>query len=74
MTMSRADDIRARAEAEIRVAELEEELVAAKDSGDVTSELKLQLREARQEFRELRAGDAVAAPEAVSATADVKKD
>lgn len=69
--MSRADEIRARAEVEIRVAELEEEMVAAKESDELTQELKLELREARRTFRELRG--TVAAPEAVSATAEVRE-
>jgi len=71
--MSRADEIRARAEAEIAVAELEEKLLAAKEDGEVTQELKLELREARRAHREMREGDATTAPAAVSATADVKR-
>lgn len=64
--MSRADEIRARADAEIRVAELEDALLTAKADGDVPAELKLELREARRAHRELREGDAVAAPEAIT--------
>lgn len=52
--MSRADEIRARSEAEIAVAELEDRLIAAKEAGEDTESLKLDLRQARQSFRELR--------------------
>lgn len=71
--MSRADEIRAKAEAEIAVAELEDQLLAAKESGDVPAELKLELREARRTFRELRESDAVASPATVSAAAEVQE-
>ena len=71
--MSRADDIRARADAEIAVAELEEQLLAAKETGDVPADLKHDLRAARQAFRQLREGDAVAAPETITATAEVQE-
>lgn len=53
--MSRADELRA----ELAVAELEEQLVAAKDAGDVPTELKHELRAARQAHRELREAAAV---------------
>lgn len=49
--MSRADDIRAAAEAAAKVAELEDELVAAKDNEAVTAELKHELRYARWVLR-----------------------
>lgn len=76
--MSRADDIRARAEAEARVAELEDELIAAKDTAEGPDrDLKDQLRAARQEYRELRAaedpGPGVARPDVIAATAAVKE-
>lgn len=71
--MSRADDIRARAEAEIAVAELEDRLVEAKEAGDDVEDLKLELREARRAFREYREGDASVNPAAVSAAAEVKE-
>lgn len=45
--MSRADDIRAAAEAAAKVAELEDELIEAKDNESVTAELKRELRYAR---------------------------
>ena len=48
--MPTADELRA----QLAVAELEEELVAAKADGDVPTELKLKLREARRAHRELR--------------------
>jgi hypothetical protein len=51
--MSRAE-IMARAEAEAQVADLEDQLAAAKEAGDVPAELKLELRAARRSFRELR--------------------
>lgn len=42
--------------AELEVVELEEQLVAAKATGDASRELKLRVREARQRYRELRGG------------------
>lgn len=48
--MSNAATLRAA----LAVAELEEELVAAKADDSVTPELKHQLRDARREHRELR--------------------
>lgn len=74
--MSRADDIRALAEAEALVADLEDELVAAKVTVDgPTRDLKLKLRDARQKYRELRpgrsAGDAVVSPDVIAATTEV---
>lgn len=72
--MSRAEELRA----ELTVAELEEQLVAAKEAGDVPAELKHELRAARQTHRELRAASAepdegVARPATVSATAEVQE-
>jgi hypothetical protein len=60
--------------AELEAAELEEQLAAAKKDGPASHALKLQVREARKRFRELRGptevgpGDAVATPEPVKAT------
>lgn len=77
--MSRADELRAKYEAEIAMVELEDELIAAKDSGDVSRDLKLQVREARRVFREQRAGDpvaegdAVASPEPIAVKAEVQE-
>lgn len=79
--MTRADDIRALAEAEATVAELEDELVAAKQAGEDAEALKLDLRQARRRFRELRStqgqalaeGDAIASPATVTATAQVQE-
>lgn len=51
--MSRAEELRA----ELAVAELEEQLVAAKEDGTLTDELKNELREARRAHRELREED-----------------
>lgn len=48
--MSRADDLRA----ELELAELEEELLAAKADGTLDRELKNKVRAARQAHRELR--------------------
>lgn len=65
-------------EAELEVAKLEEQLRDAKQTSDGPSnELKLELREARRRFRELRqarpAGEGVARPETVATTAEVKE-
>lgn len=90
--MSRSDELRAQLEAEIAVMELEEELAASKAAPEVCKkcgqkihqaatgdqrDLKERLREARQRFRDLRAGapaaegDAVASPGSVDASAGV---
>lgn len=79
--MSRADDLRDAHEAELAVVELEDELVRLKGlkrpDPEKVRETKLALREARQAFRELRAGgpvapgDAVVSPATVEATAGV---
>ena len=50
--MSRSDQLRA----ELAVAELEERLAAAKAAGDDISELKHEVRAARQAYRESREG------------------
>jgi len=76
--MSRADDLRAGLEAELAVVELEDELLAAKEAGEVPRELKDRLREARRVFREQRSGvagdgDAVVNPAAVQASASVQE-
>lgn len=71
--MSRAEQIRARYEAELEVAELEDELVAAKEAGEVPRELKLQLREARRQFRLERAGSAQVSPATVEVVAGVEE-
>jgi hypothetical protein len=65
--MSRADELRA----ELELLELEAEFVAAKESGEVTREQKLALREARRAFREQREGAAVASPDVIEVKADV---
>ena len=79
--MSRADDLRAALEAELAVVELEDELVklkAAKKTDQARlREAKLDLREARRAYRELRAGevaegDAAANPDTVNASASVR--
>lgn len=75
--MARADELNA----ELRVVELEERLVRAKESGDLSDEqlreLKLQLREARRGHRELREGrgpdEGEARPDTVSASAQVEE-
>ena len=75
--MSRADDLKARQQAELAVVSLEEELIAAKESGTDRGDLvevKERLREARRVYREMTApepaeGDAVAHPETVNTSA-----
>ncbi len=57
--------------AELKVAELEQALVAAKANGSVTRELKLELREARRTFRELRGATGTANPDTITASAEV---
>lgn len=71
--MSRADEIRARSDAEIAVAELEDQLISAKEAGEDTEGLKLELREARRAFRELRQVDAVAEPGTIAASTEVQE-
>lgn len=75
--MSRVEELRARYSAELAVAELEDQFVAMKadpdaDPGELGA-LKLHLREARRQFRELRARDAAANPATVQATTSVEK-
>lgn len=67
--MGRLDDLRARHDAELAVVELEDALLAAKDSGQVPQELKEALREARRVHRELRAGEAAPSPAVIAAAA-----
>lgn len=71
--MSRADELRAKYEAELAVLELEEELVVAKDSDDPETlrDVKDRLRETRRVFREQRAGDATVSPATIETTAGV---
>jgi hypothetical protein len=77
VNVSRSDELRAQLEAELAVAELEEQLAAEKEAGEVSRDTKNALREARQRFRDLRAGvpagegDAVAGPGTVEASAGV---
>jgi hypothetical protein len=66
--MSRADELRA----ELALLELEDEYVAAKESGADREALKaLGLREARQAFREQREGATVASPDVIQVTTEV---
>jgi hypothetical protein len=68
--MSRAEELRALHDAELAVVELEEQLVAAKDTEDgPTRALKLELRAARERFRRLRSGEGVATPATIEAKA-----
>lgn len=74
--MSRADDLRDAHEAELAVVELEDELVRLKGlkrpDPEKVRTTKLALREARQVFRELRAGGPVAPGDAVASPATVE--
>lgn len=73
--MPSADELRAA----LVVAELEDELAAAKDDGNADRDLKDRLRAARQEYREKyrTASDAVedgiAEPDAIQTTATVEE-
>lgn len=69
--MSRADDLRARYEAELAVLDLEDSLIAAKQAGDTDriAEVKVALREARASFRAMRG--AVVDPATIEASAEV---
>lgn len=71
--MPSTDELRAA----LAAAELEEELVAAKETGGADMDLKLRVREARRVYRDLREGRPAepgeARPTAVKATAAVKK-
>jgi hypothetical protein len=75
--MSRADDLRRRAEAEAAVLDLEDRLIELKDGGDPAdlAAAKHALRAARAEHRGLRAADpaeaGTARPETVRAAAEV---
>ncbi len=66
--MSRADEVRARYEEELALAELEDELAEAKQAGTITPELKLKLRQARRAFRLRREGSADAQAQTVQTT------
>jgi hypothetical protein len=72
--MSRVDELEALRGAEIAVAELEAQFIADKDAGIDRAD-RATLRDARRHLRELRAsdqpvaGDALASPAAVTATA-----
>lgn len=76
---SRAAALRAYQQAELRVVELEEELIAAKETGEVSRDLKLELRQARESFRLLREatppeeapGDATVRPSTIETSAGV---
>lgn len=70
--MSRADEVRDRYEAELAVAELEDEFVAAKEAGEATPEMKDRLREARREFRLRREGDAAAATSTIQTVSGIE--
>lgn len=70
--MPTADELRAA----LAVAELEEQLVAAKDTeAGPSAELKLAVREARQTYRQMRegypAGEGEARPATIETTAGV---
>lgn len=71
--MPSTDELRAA----LAAAELEEELVAAKETGGAPTDLKERLREARRVYREMREGRPAEAGEArpstVKAAAAVKK-
>lgn len=69
--MSRVDEIRAKYEAELAIAELEDELLEGKLTGAELSDVKARLREARRVFRLQREGDAAASPETIQVTATV---
>lgn len=64
--MATSEELRAA----LAVAELEEQLIAAKDGDGATAELKLELREARRVYREMRdtrpAGEGEVRPAAVA--------
>jgi len=79
--LSRADELKALHAAELAVVELEDQLVAAKaGGGENLAEVKAKLRQARQQYRELRtaegadpdAGDAVAHPATVDVVGGVE--
>lgn len=71
--MARADEIRARYEAELKVADLEDELVALKEAGADLRECKDRLREARQAFRLSREGDAATRSSTIQVTTMVSE-
>lgn len=65
--MGRADELRA----ELEVLDLEAQFVAAKENGEVTQEMKHELRDARRSMRERREGSDTAAPATIETTADL---
>ncbi len=73
--MPTSDELRAA----LALAELEDELTAAKGDGPVGRELKDRVRAARQEYREQHrtpsagVGDVTAEPDAVAAAATVRE-
>ena len=62
-----------RLEAELKLAKLEDKLVAAKEEGKLTDKLKLQVREARREFRLKYREQVAVQPGTVSATGEVQE-
>lgn len=62
-----------RLKAELALAELEEAFVEAKAKNKVTTEMRNELRAARQEFRETWRENVVVQPSTVNASADVTK-
>ena len=75
--MSRADDLRERFEAELTVIELEDKLSGLKSAKKVDQEalrdVKLELREARRVWRELRAGAVEVSPSVIDTAATVQE-
>lgn len=72
--MGRVDDLRARMNHELAVAQLEDDLVGLKEAGadpDVVRDTKLRLREARQAFRHQREKAAAATPPTLETTSAV---
>jgi hypothetical protein len=72
-------EVKARHKLELRVAELEDELVSLKKSGKTPDRLrsvKNELRQLRQESREARdvAGPGTATPSTIRASASVKEN
>lgn len=69
--MPNTDELRAA----LAVAELEEQLLAAKDGDGASHDLKLELREARRVYRKLREGypaaDGEARPATIETTGEV---
>ena len=59
--------------AALEVAELEEQLIAAKDGDGPSAELKLAVREARRVYREMREGAAAVSPAAIETATTVNE-